>query len=108
MDILRLDHIHEFMPKAQKRAVAIAVYYVRLIGYRAEVSYRTFVFLSALAERLNDCVVTQHRFTPTQHTYTLLIVCKALQAEIGKKIDLFALVTRRGDRRFVGLPCLSS
>ena len=33
-----LDHIHEIMPKAQKRAVAIAAYYVRLIGYRAEVS----------------------------------------------------------------------
>src|ERR1700688_3359814 len=42
-----LDHIHEIMPKAQKRAVATATYHVRSIGDRAEVRYRTFVLFSA-------------------------------------------------------------
>jgi hypothetical protein len=66
------------MPKAQKRAVAIAAHHVRLIGYGAEVRYRTFVLFSALAERLNDCVITQHLYPQeNKHTHLPLTVCDA-------------------------------
>jgi len=48
------------MPKAQKRAIAIAANHVGSIGYRAEVGYRTLIFFPALTERLNNCFITQH------------------------------------------------